>query len=152
MWLDESKVIIDSAQFASRATAALSAVDDDPNQATVALQLYLGRFAVEFEYEEWSMGWRDYLHGTFLHLARSAHRSLVLRGDLGTALTVAHRALAEDPQATEIERALVWTYAASNSHDAAVRQYQHYAASYREMHDDVAPSFDEVTSEALRAH
>jgi DNA-binding SARP family transcriptional activator len=89
VWLDESKVVIDSARFASRATAAMSVVDADPNQAIVALQLYVGRFAVEFEYDEWSMGWRDYLHGTFLHLTRSAHRSLVCEGTC-TALTVAH--------------------------------------------------------------
>jgi len=148
VWLEGSKVVIDSVRFASSATSALSVVDAEPDPAVAALELYEGRFAIEFEYEEWSMGWRDYLHSTFLHLARSAHRTLALRGDLGKALTVAHSALLEDPQASEIERALIWTYAASNSHDAAIRQYQHFAASFRELHDEVAPSFEEVTRQA----
>jgi DNA-binding SARP family transcriptional activator len=152
VWLDKPKVVIDSVSFDTSATAALSVVDVEPGPAIAALELYLGRFAIEFEYEEWSMGWRDYLHSTFLHLARSAHRALAARGDLGLALTIAHRALSEDPQASEIERALVWTYAAVNSHDAATRQYQHYAASFRELHDEVAPSFEEVvTSQVLPA-
>jgi DNA-binding SARP family transcriptional activator len=151
VWLDEAKVAIDSVMFATSATAALSVVDAEPSQAIAALELYSGRFAVEFEYEEWSMGWRDYLHSTFLHLARAAHRTLAIRGDLSGALTVAHRALSEDPQACEIERALVWTYAAADSHDAAVRQYQHFATSFRELNDDVAPSFEEVTRQALPA-
>jgi hypothetical protein len=99
--------VIDSVRFASSATAALSIVETEPEPAIAALELYAGRFAIEFEYEEWSMSWRDYLHSTFLHLACSAHRTLAMRGDLGRALTVAHRTLSEDPQATEIERALI---------------------------------------------
>ena len=151
VWLDSAKVVIDSVRFDSSATAALSVVDAEPEPAIAALELYQGRFAIEFEYEEWSMGWRDYLHSTFLHLARSAHRTLASRGDLGMALTVAHRALSEDPQASEIEKALVWTYAAVNSHDAATRQYQHFAATFRELHDEAAPSFEEVTRQMLPA-
>ena len=147
VWLDESKVVVDSVRFGTHAAEALSLVDVDPNPAIEALELYSGRFAIEFEYEEWALGWRDYLHSTFLHLARSAHRTLACRGDLAAALTIAHRALSEDPQATDIERALVWTYAAADSHDAAAQQYQHFAASFRELHDEAAPSFDEVTME-----
>jgi DNA-binding SARP family transcriptional activator len=151
IWLDTTKVRIDSATFATSAAAALTLVETEPDPAVAALELYVGRFAIEFEYEEWSMGWREYLHSTFLHVARSAHRSFVARGDLGQALNIAHRALSEDPEATEIERALVWTYAAIDSHDAAIRQYQHFASSFREMHDEAAPSYEEVVRPALPA-
>ena len=41
--------------------------------------------------------------------------------------------LAEDPRAIDVERALVWTYVASESNDAAALQYQHYATNYREL-------------------
>jgi len=151
IWLDESKVEIASVRFESRAAEALSRVDTDAAAAVAALNLYTGRFAVEFEYEEWALAWREYLHSTFLHLARSAHRTLVDRRDLAGALMVAHRAFSEDPHASEIEQALVWTYAAADSHDAAVRQYQHFALSFRELHDEPAPSFDEVTSRLAHA-
>ena len=40
--------------------------------------------------------------------------------------------LAEDPRAIDVERALVWTYVASESNDAAALQYQHFATNYRE--------------------
>ena len=52
--------------------------------------------------------------------------------------------LAEDPRAIDVERALVWTYVASESNDAAALQYQHYATNYRELFAASPPTFADV--------
>jgi DNA-binding SARP family transcriptional activator len=144
VWLDHAKLRISSTLFASEAARALRVIEDNPSPARVTLRSYSGRFAAEFEYEDWAQDWRDQLHSTFLHLGRSLQRVLAAQGALGEAVEVAHFVLAEDPRALDVERALIWTYAASESNDAAALQYQHFASSYRELFAAQPPSFSAV--------
>jgi DNA-binding SARP family transcriptional activator len=146
VWLDPAKVQISSVAFAAASVGALRVIDQDPAPALEVLRTYSGRFAAEFEYEDWAQDWRDQLHSSFLHLGRSLQRVLALRGALGDAVEVAQFILAEDPRALDVERALVWSYLAAESHDAAAQQYQHFAASYREMHVAEPPSFADVVT------
>ena len=122
-------------------------IDNDPAPAASALRRYSGRFAAEFEYEDWAQDWRDQLHSSFLHLGRSLQRVLALRGALSDAVEVAQFVLAEDPRAIDIERALVWTYAVSESNDAAALQYQHFASNYREIFAATPPTFADVRAD-----
>ncbi len=147
VWLDRAKTKISSVVFAEEAARALRVIDDDPYLAMSVLRSYVGRFAAEFEYEDWAQDWRDQLHSSFLHLGRSLQRVLSLRGALGDSVEVANFVLAEDPRALDIERALVWTYIASESNDAAALQYQHFASSYREAYAVMPPTFAEVRDE-----
>ena len=39
--------------------------------ARASSERYAGRFAPEFEYEEWAIGWRDRLHALYLHLVHA---------------------------------------------------------------------------------
>jgi DNA-binding SARP family transcriptional activator len=146
VWLDQAKIRISSCLFAAEAARALRGIDDDPGPASAVLRNYSGRFAAEFEYEDWAQDWRDHLHSSFLHLGRSLQRVLAARGALGEAVEVAQFILAEDPRALDIERALIWTYSASESNDAAAQQYQHFASNYREMFAAQPPTFAEVQS------
>lgn len=144
VWLDQAKIRIASCLFAAGAARALRGIEADPGPARIALRSYSGRFAAEFEYEDWAQDWRDHLHSSFLHLGRSLQRVLAVSGALREAVEVAQFVLAEDPRALDVERALVWTYVASGSNDAAALQYQHYASSYRDMFASQPPTFAEV--------
>jgi LuxR family maltose regulon positive regulatory protein len=143
-WLDHGKIRISSHLFAADAASALRVIDEDTAPASTALRRYSGRFAAEFEYEDWAQDWRDHLHSSFLHLGRSLQRALALRGALGDAVEVATFVLAEDPRALDVERALVWTYVASESNDAAAQQYRHFASNYREVFAVQPPTFADV--------
>ncbi len=126
------------------ASRALRVIDLDLDPARKAVRQYAGKFAAEFEYEDWAHDWRDQIHSSFLHLGRSLQRVLASRGALSEAVEVAQFILAEDPRAIDVERALVWTYVASESNDAAALQYQHYATNYRELFAASPPTFADV--------
>lgn len=130
VWLDPDLVSSDALTFSRQASAAGRASDDDADSLQ-ALELYSGRWAPEFAYEEWSLDWRDRLHAAFLGLTHRTLDRLIARGDLERAMSVALGALAIDPQASDIERQLVRIYAGIGATSAAAETYRHYAASQR---------------------
>jgi two-component SAPR family response regulator len=100
-------------------------------RARTALDLYRGRFAPEFEYEEWAIATRDTLHAAYLALVGETIRGLAESGDWVEAAEVARIALTVDPAADAIERNLIALYHWSGAHAAAAEQYSHYAAAQR---------------------
>ena len=149
LWLDPVKVSIDSASFLKESAAALTVLSTDSSQAVTVALSYSGKFAPEFEYEDWAIDWRDHLHSTYLHLVQATQRQLASERDLAGAVALGRAALAVDPQATDIERGLVWCYAAIGSRAAAIEQYAHYASAYREQYAASPPSFDDVVLRGL---
>jgi DNA-binding SARP family transcriptional activator len=146
VWLDRTRTRISSCAFASDSLTALRGIEGDPGRAKQVLHGYSGRFAAEFEYEDWAQDWRDQLHSSFLHLGRSLQRTLAAQGAVADAIEVANFVLAEDPKALDIERALIAAYVTSESNDAAATQYQHFASSYREALGLPPPSFADVVA------
>ena len=59
VWLDRGKTRIASVCFAAEASRALRVIDLDPDPARLAVRQYAGKFAAEFEYEDWAHDWRD---------------------------------------------------------------------------------------------
>jgi two-component SAPR family response regulator len=112
--------------------------------------MYQGQFAPEFEYEEWALSWRSRVHAAYLDFARSVIRQLSDAGELLMACDVALRALAIDPSADDIERALIWLYWRSGAKSAAETQYSHFAAQQRAEGWD-ATSLREIVQEAKLA-
>lgn len=146
IWVDLEMASVDSLEFYS-AARAIRGARFDTDAAASALALYRGRFAVEFEYEEWALGWRERLHALFLAVAFSLQSHWIGTGSWNDAIELAHAVLAIDPQATDIERGLIWLYARAGAHSAAAEQYSHYAESHRSTLGLDPPSFQEIEAD-----
>jgi two-component SAPR family response regulator len=94
--------------------------------------LYRGRFALDFEYEEWAAAYRDTLHASYLEIVERAVLDDFTSGHYDRAITVARRALEVDPSAEQIEVCLLRLYRVTGAHSAAAEQYAHYATVMRE--------------------
>ncbi len=130
LWLDPSLTLVASAEFVANARTALAG-DISSKEALSLVERYAGKFSPEFEYEEWAMAWRSRVHASFLGLANAAIVRLYERGDPVTALAIAHRAFAVDPEALDIEHRLIWLFWHSGAKSAAQAQYEHYSGRYK---------------------
>ncbi|MEO5965725.1 MAG: BTAD domain-containing putative transcriptional regulator, partial [Candidatus Limnocylindrales bacterium] len=105
---------------------------------------YLGRFALDFAYEDWAADYRNNLHAAVLAGAEGLMARSMLNGDAASAIRVGHQVLAIDPEADAIELALLRAYKASGRHAAAAEQYGHYSAFMREELGIEPPSLEDV--------
>ncbi|MEO7119173.1 MAG: BTAD domain-containing putative transcriptional regulator, partial [Candidatus Limnocylindrales bacterium] len=143
LWLDADMVQPDSARFYAGMSKAFESNASTSDRLRL-LDLYAGKFAPEFEYEEWSIAWRDQLHASFLRLCRALTLELTARLDLDLASQVLRRVLAIDPRAMEFERDLIWVYSTLGAMAAAESQYAHYSASFEGEFGVSAPSISEI--------
>jgi DNA-binding SARP family transcriptional activator len=138
VWLDPELVDSASHQFAERAAS----LDRDAAGAFEALSIYKGRFAPEFEYEDWAIATRDALHAAYLELVARALKHCAGQGDWLRGAATARLALAVDPAAEEIERNLIALYHHAGSHAAAAEQYAHFASAHRAEYGLEPPSLE----------
>jgi DNA-binding SARP family transcriptional activator len=130
LWLDRDLVRVESVEFHRNATEIL-AEGRQAKDGPLLIRDYAGRFAPEFEYEEWAIGWRDRLHALYLHLVHASAQALTDAGDDEDALNVLLEATSTDPEALELETQLVQAYARLGAQGAASRQYRHFAEAFR---------------------
>jgi DNA-binding SARP family transcriptional activator len=102
---------------------------DDVDRLTL---VYRGRFALDFEYEEWAAAYRDNLHAAYLEIVERSVLDDLTSGHYDRGITVARRALEVDPGAEQIEVCLLRLYRVTGAHSAAAEQYAHYAAVLRD--------------------
>ncbi|HXX59693.1 MAG TPA: BTAD domain-containing putative transcriptional regulator [Candidatus Sulfotelmatobacter sp.] len=140
-----------SVEFQTAARSLLRQPDRSLDAMLPALAKYSGRFAPDFEYEEWSIDWRAFLHGTYLDLLVAAERQLVQLGDLAGAASLARTALQVDPRNPDLHEALVWTLATAGSRPAASEAYSHYAALFRDEYGAEPPTLDEISTNPFLA-
>ncbi len=145
VWLDAELVLAESSEFHTRAANALER-PHGLDESLGVVRLYRGRFAPEFEYEEWATGWRELLHGQFLHLAETSVAQLIAEERLAEAAEVAVRVLAIDPEAEYMERELIWLYGTLGARAAAAEQYGHYAEVQRGEYGVEPPTLEEMTA------
>jgi DNA-binding SARP family transcriptional activator/tetratricopeptide (TPR) repeat protein len=100
--------------------------DPTPEGAVALATEYRGRFALDFAYEDWSASYRDALHAGYLRIVERAVCRDLDSGHFGRGIFVAERAAEVDPDAEEIQVALVRLYRHSGAHAAAAEQYAHY--------------------------
>lgn len=148
LWLSKTLVFPESATFDAGASKALLPTASLKEQLD-ALALYRGRFAPDFEYEEWSLAWRDRLHAAFLALTKAAFKRLVDSGRHEEAIHVCQAALALDPEALDIEQALIWGYCSTGSESAATRQHAHFARAHLGELGVEAPSLSTLRTLSL---
>jgi LuxR family maltose regulon positive regulatory protein len=130
VWLDVSLV-------SSRSVKCRQLIRDmppipSPEDVDRLTQTYRGRFALDFEYEDWATSYRDNLHATYLEIVERSVLDDFKSGHYDRGITVARRALDVDPSAEQIEICLLRLYRVTGAHAAAAEQYAHYASVMRE--------------------
>jgi DNA-binding SARP family transcriptional activator/tetratricopeptide (TPR) repeat protein len=104
-----------------------------PDQVQQLADEYVGRFALDFEYEEWAAPYRDWLHASYLEIVERALASDLETGHYARGIGLARRVLDVDPTADQVEVSLLRFYRASGAHAAAAEQYGHYAGVMRDQ-------------------
>jgi DNA-binding SARP family transcriptional activator len=129
IWLDSG--LITSRSIQCRDFIRSLPAEPGPDDVERLVDLYHGRFALDFEYEEWASAYRDSLHAAYLEIVERAVANDFLAGHYDRGISVARRALDVDPRADQIEVSLLRLYRATGAHSAAAEQYAHYAEVIR---------------------
>ncbi len=131
VWLD-GKLVFSRSNDCRRLLKALPIVPT-PDQVFELADHYHGRFALDFEYEDWAAPYRDWLHSSFLEVIEKGVSGDLESGHFARGIKLARRVLDIDPNAEQVEVSLLRLYRASGAHAAAAEQYAHYANSMREL-------------------
>lgn len=137
LWLDVALV-----KSRSGACVALVGQFDRQPSAEVAEALcaaYVGRFAIEFSYDEWTVDFRDWLHISYLRVVERQVREYLDASRFEEGLAMARRALEVDPRNDHLELSVLRLLRSSGAHSAAAEQYSHYAALLKRDLDIEAP-------------
>ena len=131
IWLDQD--LVDSRS--RRCAEIVRAMPGDPTpQASLELaHEYRGRFALDFAYEDWASGFREGLHAAYLRVLERAIQIDLDTGHINRGMFLAERAAEVDPEADEIQAALVRLYRLSGAHSAAAEQYGRYSQTMTEL-------------------
>jgi DNA-binding SARP family transcriptional activator len=141
MYLDAELVQVDSVAFVRQATEALNSNDLASVGPSIA-RLYQGRFAPEFEYEDWAEDWRTLVHAHYLRLCQATAGALLTANRAQAAVDVLSRAIWIDAGALDLRRVLIRTLAQVGATDAAADHYRQYASLLKNEAGLRAPPFD----------
>jgi DNA-binding SARP family transcriptional activator len=130
IWLDSE--LVGSRSIDCRTFIRHLGPDPAPTEVQVLATTYRGRFALDFEYEDWAGMYRDTLHASYLEVMERAVRADFEAGHYDRAISLARRTLEVDPEAEQVEVALLRLYRATGAHAAAAEQYAHYSTYLRE--------------------
>jgi DNA-binding SARP family transcriptional activator len=134
----ESEILwIDRDLFSARSQRCamlISQSDGDFTRSSVdeLSEAYIGRFALDFMYEEWGAEFRDNLHVGYLQVVETAIAGDIEAGAYAHGISLARRALAVEPGLESLERSLLRLFKLTGAHSAAAEQYAHYATLLRE--------------------
>jgi len=131
IWLDPG--LIDSRSNECRRLIKEMPATAPADQVSRLAALYRGRFALDFEYEEWASPYRDWLHASFLEIVEQAVTSDLETGHYSRGIALARTVLDTDSTADRVEMTLLRLYRASGAHSAAAEQYAHYASAMRDQ-------------------
>jgi DNA-binding SARP family transcriptional activator len=130
LWLDPELVTSDSTDC----WKFLRSMPERPTPDDVEqlVEMYRGRFALDFEYEDWATAYRDSLHASYLEVIEQAVRADLETAHFERGIRIGRRALELDPRADQIEVTLLRLYRQTGAHAAAAEQYSHYAGVLRD--------------------
>jgi DNA-binding SARP family transcriptional activator len=133
---DSNVLWLDTELVSARSTSCWDLVREatttwSPSAIEALASSYVGKFALDFAYEEWAIAYRDSLHAAFLQAIETAVARDTGVGAFDRAIDLARRALMADPDAEQIEISLLRLYRLSGAHSAAAEQYAHYANAVR---------------------
>jgi DNA-binding SARP family transcriptional activator len=146
---DSDVVWLDAELVRSRSIECRRLIHDLPSRPTPddvdrLTLLYRGRFALDFEYEEWAAAYRDTLHASYLEIVERSVLDDFMSGHYDRGITIARRALTVDPTAEQIEVCLLRLYRVTGAHAAAAEQYAHYASYVRDELGLEPPALENV--------
>jgi DNA-binding SARP family transcriptional activator len=146
---DSDVVWLDTDLISSRSAECRQLIRDLPNQPSPddvdrLTMLYRGRFALDFEYEDWATAYRDPLHAAYLEIVERSVFDDFRSGHYDRGIWVARRALDVDPSAEQIEVCLLRLYRVTGAHAAAAEQYAHYANVMRDELGLEPPPLDDL--------
>jgi DNA-binding SARP family transcriptional activator len=150
VYLDPELVHVDSVAFMRQATAALESTSI-AGPGLPAARLYAGRFAPEFEYEDWADSWRTLVHAQFLRLSQLTAGDLLKAGQAQAGIEVLTRAVEIDGMALDLRGTLIRALMDVGSIDAAHDHYRQYASIARRELGTRAPSLEILCSEDWRS-
>jgi DNA-binding SARP family transcriptional activator len=130
VWLERS--LIRSRSQQCRDLIDSMGPDPAPEDVERLSNLYFGRFALDFSYEEWAVPFRESLHVAYLQTIERAVTHDIESGHYDRGIRLARRALEIDPNLESLELSLVRLYRVTGAHAAAAEQYAHYAAYVRD--------------------
>jgi ATP/maltotriose-dependent transcriptional regulator MalT len=130
IWLDPE--LVSSRSVACRALVRSLPPEPTPTQVEELVQLYRGRFALDFEYEEWAATHRDTIHAAYLEVVERSVLSDFVTGHHDRGIHVARRVLEVDSLADTVEVSLLRLYLVTGAHAAAAEQYAHYSSVMRD--------------------
>jgi DNA-binding SARP family transcriptional activator len=142
LWLDPELVSSQSVRCAEFIRSLDS--QPTPDQVDRLVDLYHGRFALDFEYEEWAAAYRDSMHASYLEIVERSVLADVASGHYDRGIRIARRALEIAPEAEQIEVTLLRLYRLTGAHSAAAEQYSHYAGALRADLGVDAPALDSL--------
>lgn len=140
LWLDR-ELVTSRSNECRRLIKSLPVVPS-PDQVQALAEIYGGRFALDFEYEEWAAPYRDWLHASYLEIVERALTGDLETGHYARGISLARRVLDVDPSADQVEVSLLRLYRASGAYAAAAEQYGHYASVIREQLGVEPPPLD----------
>ncbi len=140
IWLDRE--LVRSRSNDCRALVKALPATPSPDAVATLVDQYVGRFALDFEYEEWASPFRDWLHAAILEVVERAVTEDLATGHFERGIRLARRLLDVDQSAEQIEVSLLRLYRASGAHAAAAEQYGHYAGMMREQLGIEPPPLD----------
>jgi len=141
IWLDAA--LIDSRSRTCRNLIRSLSGTSDPERVLELARRYSGRFAIDFTYDDWAGDYRDSLHAAYLRVVEAAIRSDLDSGHYDRGIELAELAIEVEPDADELQIALLRLFRMAGSMTAAAEQYEHYAHGQRELGLEPAP-FDQV--------
>ena len=142
IWLDQDLVTSRSQQC--RTLLRGFSREPSPDEVESLVQIYTGRFALDFEYEEWASAYRDSLHAAYLEVVERSVLNDFGTGHHDRGIRMARSALDIDSTAENIEVSLLRLYRVTGAHSAAAEQYAHYAAFQRDELGVEPPSLDSL--------
>jgi DNA-binding SARP family transcriptional activator len=140
LWLDPE--LVDSRSQTVRRLITSIGSRTTASDADRLSEVYVGRFALDFAYEEWAVPVREHLHARYLEVIERAIYSDSDVGRVDRAIRLAQRALEIDPELDEVERTVIKLYRVAGAHAAAADQYEHYEAVQRDLGLDPPPIED----------
>jgi DNA-binding SARP family transcriptional activator len=142
LWLDPE--LVTSRTVACRRMIHAMPPSPSPDDVEALAVMYRGRFALDFEYEEWAGAYRDSLHAAYLEIVERSVLDDLTAGHHDRGIRIARRALDVDPSAEQIEVSLLRLYRLSGAHSAAAEQYGHYASVMRDELGMEPPPLDSL--------
>jgi two-component SAPR family response regulator len=149
VYLDPSLVHVESIAFVRQSTELLGR-NVGSTAASPVLHSYRGKFAPEFEYEEWAIRWREQAHAVFLDLTEQASRARLRTDRPAEATALLRHALEIDPEAVELEPLMAIALHLSGSHAAARQTYAQYVVSCQRDFGESPPPFDRLLEDLAK--